>query len=71
MRIAVYYPGRCQNCGKPVPLKEAKYGRVDILGGYRIFPVCPYCGHEIDDKVGPVDDNGHPIPPEKVKEAGT
>lgn len=71
MRIAVYYPGRCQSCGKSVPLKEAKYGRVDIPGGYRIFPVCPYCGHEIDDKVGPVYDNGHPIPPEKVKEAGT
>ena len=23
MRIAIYYPGRCQDCGKSVPLKEA------------------------------------------------
>lgn len=71
MRIAIYYLGRCQNCGKSVPLHEAQYGRVDIPGGYRIFYVCPYCGHEIDNKVGPVDDNGNPIPPEKWKEADT
>ena len=69
MRIAVYYPGRCQNCGKSVPLEEAKYGKVDIPGGCRIFYVCPYCGHEIDNKVGPVDDDGNPILPGKVKEA--
>ena len=71
MRIAVYYPGRCQSCGKSVPLKEAKYGRVDIPGVCRIFTVCTYCEHEIDNKVGPVDDSGNPIPPEKVEEAGT
>lgn len=61
MRIAVYYPGCCQNCGRSVPLGEVKYGREDIQGGYRIFCVCPYCGREIKDKVGPVDDHGHPI----------
>lgn len=71
MRIAVYYPGRCQNCGKSVQLHEVQYGRVDIPGGYRIFHVCPYCGQEIDNKVGPVDDNGNPIPPERWKEADT
>ena len=27
MRIAVYYPGRCQNCGKSVPLEEANMGK--------------------------------------------
>ena len=62
MRIAVYYPGRCQNCGKSVPLEETKYGEETIFDGYRIFDVCPYCGHEINNKVGPVDDNGNPIP---------
>ena len=62
MRIAVYYPGRCQNCGKSVPLEETKYGEETIFYGYRIFHVCPYCGHEINNKVGPVDDNGNPIP---------
>jgi len=65
MRIEVYYPGRCQDCGKSVPLKEAGYGKEAIPGGYRIFRVCPYCGHEINDKVGPVDDNGNPIPAEQ------
>lgn len=64
MRIEVYYPGRCQDCGKSVPLEEVKYGKIDIPVGYRVFRVCPYCGHEIDDKVGPVDDNGNPIPTE-------
>lgn len=62
MRIAVYYPGRCQNCGKSVPLEETKYGEETIFDGYRIFHVCPYCGYEINNKVGPVDDNGNPIP---------
>lgn len=65
MRIEVYYPGRCQKCGKSVPLEETKHGKIDIPGGYRVFRVCPYCGHEIDDKVGPVDDNGNPIPTEQ------
>lgn len=71
MRIAVYYPGRCQDCGKPVPLNETKYGKKDIPGGHRIFRVCPYCGHEINDKVGPVDDSGNPIPTETEKEDNT
>lgn len=62
MRIAVYYPGRCQSCGKSVSLEETKYGKEDFYGGYRIFCVCHYCGSEIDDKVGPVDENGDPIP---------
>lgn len=67
MRIEVYYPGRCQDCGRSVPLEEVKYGKIDIPGGYRVFRVCPYCGHEIDDKVGPVDDNGNPIPAESLR----
>lgn len=61
MRIGIYFPDRCQNCDKPVSLKDTKYGKEDIPGGYRVFCVCPYCGHEIDNKVGPVDDNGDPI----------
>lgn len=65
MRIEVYYPGRCQDCGKSVPLKEAGYGKEAIPGGHRVFRVCPYCGHEIDDKVGPVGDSGNPIPAEQ------
>ena len=36
-----------------------------LPGGCRIFRVCPYCGHEIDNKVGPVDENGIPIPTER------
>ena len=71
MRIMVYYPGRCQDCGKSVPLNEAKYGEKDIPGGHRIFRVCPYCGHEINNKVGPVDDNGNPIPTETEREDNT
>lgn len=67
MRIEVYYPGRCQDCGKSVPLEEVKYGKIDIPGGYRVFRVCPHCGHEIDDKVGLVDDNGNPIPAESLR----
>ena len=67
MRIEVYYPGRCQDCGRSVPLEEVKYGIIDIPGGYRVFRVCPYCGHEIDDKVGSVDDNGNPIPAESLR----
>ena len=45
-----------------MPLEETKYGEETIFDGYRIFHVCPYCGHEINNKVGPVDDNGNPIP---------
>ncbi len=41
---------------------SSKYGEETIFDGYRIFHVCPYCGHEINNKVGPVDDNGNPIP---------
>lgn len=63
MRIGIYFPGLCQNCGKSVSLKETKCGKEDIPGGYRILLLCPYCGHEIHDKVGPVDDKGNPIPP--------
>jgi len=48
-----------------VPLKEAKYGKVNFPDGCRIFRVCPYCGHEIDNEVGPVDENGNPIPTEQ------
>lgn len=65
MRIMIYYPGYCQDCGKSVPLTEAKYGNVGVPGGYRIFHVCPHCGHELRNKVGPVDDNGNPIPTEQ------
>lgn len=65
MRIEVYYPGRCQNCGKSVPLKEAGHGKEAIPDGFRVFPVCPYCGHEINNMVGPVDDSGNPIPIEQ------
>jgi len=65
MRIAVYYPGRCQNCERLVPLEDAKYGKETTFSGYRIFHVCPYCGHEINNRVGPVDDNGDPIPSEQ------
>lgn len=61
MRIGIYFPGYCQNCGKPVSLTKTKHGKEDIPGGYRVFCVCPYCGQEIGDKVGPVDDNGNPI----------
>ena len=61
MRIAIYNPGCCQICLKTVPMEESKNWKVDNPGGYRIFHVCPYCGHEIDNKVGPVDDNGEPI----------
>lgn len=62
MKIMVYYPGRCQSCGKVIPLDEAGYGKEDIPGGYRALRVFPYCGHEINDRVGPVDDNGNPSP---------
>lgn len=68
MRTEVYYPGRCQDCGRSVSPKEVKYGKIDIPGGYRVFRVCPHCGHEIDDKVGLVDDNGNPIPAESLRE---
>lgn len=61
MRIAVYYPGRCQDCKKSIPLEKAKYGKEAIPGGCRIFHVCPYCGHEINNKVGPVDESRAPI----------
>lgn len=61
MKIAVYYSGRCQSCGKSVSLEETKYGKEDFSGGYRIFRICPYCGYEIKNKVGPVDGNGNPI----------
>lgn len=29
------------------------------------YCVCPYCGHKINDKAGPVDHNGDPIPTEQ------
>lgn len=46
-------------------LEEASHGKEAVPGGYRIFHGCPYCGHEINDKVGPVDDTGNPIPAEQ------
>ena len=70
MRIAIYYPGCCQNCGKSVPLEEAKYGKVDIPGGYRISMSAHTVGMRLTTKWGLWMTMESPFPP-KMKEADT
>lgn len=65
MGTVVYNPGRCQDYGKSIPLERVKYEKEDVTGGYRVFHLYPYYGHELRNKVGLVDDGGNPISTER------